>query len=101
MHVMWTIAISVPGVCQSVTREGCANAAERIEILLSAETLGEQRNIELDRGRPDFRSNAFDAAFAKLLRPLVQHAREPTESPSRVAVNSSPSQLVRTLWGIS
>jgi len=42
---MWTIAIDVPHVCQSVTRLRCANTVERTKVLLPVETLGDLRNI--------------------------------------------------------
>jgi len=42
------------------TRLRCANTAERIEVLLGMESLGDQGNIVLDG------SHRFDAAFAKL-----------------------------------
>jgi len=77
MHAMRTIAINVPGVCQSVTRLRCAvrlKAAERIEVLLGLETLGDLRNIVLDGGS-DF-PHRFDATFTKLLWPLVSPALE-------------------------
>jgi len=47
----------------------CGNTAERIEVLLRVETLGDLRNILLDGG-PDF-PHSFDAASIKLLWPLV------------------------------
>jgi len=43
MHVMRTIAIGDLVVCQFVTRAGCENAAERIDLLF-----GDPRNIVLD-----------------------------------------------------
>jgi len=46
-----------------------ANIAERIEVLLGVETLQDLRNIVLDED-PNF-THGFDAAFAKLLWPLV------------------------------
>jgi len=53
----------------SLSRGFTANTAERIEVLLGVETFGDPRHIVLD-GSPDF-SHGFDAAFAKLLWPLV------------------------------
>jgi len=59
MYAMRTTAIDDRGVClsiclhRSVTRLHCANAAERIKILLCVETLGDPRNTVLD-GSPDF-----------------------------------------------
>jgi len=70
MHQMQTIAINDPGrLSVSVTRLHCANTAERIEVLLGAEPSGHPRNMLSDTS-PDF-SDRFDAAFAKLLWPLV------------------------------
>jgi len=37
-------------VCLSVTREGCAQKIERIDVLLGVETLGATINIVLDGG---------------------------------------------------
>jgi len=64
---------TIPGVsvCQSVTRLRCAKTAERIQVLLRMETLGDPRNIILD-GSPDF-SHGFNAAIANLLWPLVDY----------------------------
>jgi len=45
----------------------CAKMAERIEVLLGVETLGEPRNIVLDGF-----SHRFTTAFTKLLWQLVE-----------------------------
>jgi len=53
---MRTIAIDDPvawaSVCQSVsdTREGCANTAERIDVLFGMDTIGDSKNIVLAVG---------------------------------------------------
>jgi len=61
------------GVCQpvslSVTWLCCANATERIDVLLGVKILEDPRNIVLDSS-PYF-SHRINAAFAKLLWPLV------------------------------
>jgi len=55
------------------TRLRCAKTAEQYKILFRVNTLGNQRNIVLDGGHdPPPREGGFDAAFAKLLWPLVQ-----------------------------
>jgi len=75
------IAVSV---CQSVclsrgsTRLHCAKMAEQIKILFMVNTPGGPSNIVLDGG-PDTtsaRRGGFDAAFAKLLWPLVLSDRQ-------------------------
>jgi len=41
MHEMRAIAIDVPAVCQSVCHAApCANAADRIQVVLGMETFG-------------------------------------------------------------
>jgi len=67
-----TIAIdgpAIPGVCQSVfMRLYCAKAAERIEVLLGVETLGDPKNItRAFRCPPRIRCGS-----PKLLCPLVR-----------------------------
>jgi len=47
-----TIAIGDLGVCQSVTRAGCAKTAERIDVLFWVETPRDPRNDVLDEGPP-------------------------------------------------
>jgi len=47
----------------------CTNTAERIEVLLGVETLGDPRNFVFD-GSPDL-PHRFNAAFVKLLWSLV------------------------------
>jgi len=70
---MQIIAINIPAVSVSLsrgfTRLRCVNMAERIEVLLGVETIGDLRNTVLN-GSPNF-SHGFDAAFAQLLWPLV------------------------------
>jgi len=70
---MRTIAIDDPGVCQSVTRAGCAKTAERIDVLFGVKTHGDPKNIALHGGAHllTVKGRGFDAAFAKLLWPLV------------------------------
>jgi len=72
MHKIRTIAIDMFPTSVSLSRGfielRCANTAERIEVLLGMETLGDLRNIVLDGG-PDS-PHIFDAAFDKLLWPL-------------------------------
>jgi len=56
----------------------CAKTAERIEVLFAVKTLGGPRNVGLDGG-PDpnsegGRGSTFNAAFAKLLWPLVTNS---------------------------
>jgi len=67
-------------VSQSVSRSVCLSRgwavqkmAERIDILFGVETPGDPRNILLneDQHSHTARENGFDAAFAKLLCPLV------------------------------
>jgi len=50
MHSMQPIAVHDPDICQTVTWVGCANTAERINVLFSVETPRDPRNIVLDRG---------------------------------------------------
>jgi len=77
---MQTIVTDVRRVCPSVclsrdsTRLRCAKTAEQIKILFVVKTLGGPRNnIVLDGSHdsPTARGGGFDAAFAKLLWPLV------------------------------
>jgi len=73
MYKIHAIAINVP-VFQSLSFD-TQEMAEWIEVLFWVRTLGGPRNIVLD-GDLDFpiargRGSAFDAAFAKLLWPLV------------------------------
>jgi len=79
MHEMQTIVTDVSGVCLSVCLScgsawlHCAKMAEQIKILFGLNTLGDLRNIVLDSG-PDpltARVGVFNAAFIKLLWPLV------------------------------
>jgi len=51
----------------------CAKTAEQIKILFGVNTLGGPMNIVLDEGFDPrrVRGGGFDAAFAKLLWPLV------------------------------
>jgi len=78
MHEMRTIAIDDPGRLSVSLPRGfiqlrCANTAERIEVLLRVETLGDPRNIVLDRSRNFFTDsmrplpNYFDNLFALIL----------------------------------
>jgi len=53
------------GVCQSVTRAGCAKTDERSDVLLGVKTPGNPRNI-ISNESPDF-SHRLDAAFVELL----------------------------------
>jgi len=53
----------------AVTWLCCANTTEHIKVLLGVEALGDPRNIVLDDST-DF-LHEFNAAFAKLLRPVV------------------------------
>jgi len=72
MNDMKTIAINDPGVCLSVTRAGCTKEAKRIDVLFEVETPGDAINIVLDKVPiPRARAMGFDAAFTKLLWPLV------------------------------
>jgi len=68
---MQTVATDVRGVCLSVCR--CVKTAERIKILFGLNSFKGQRNIVLDGSfdPPTERRIGFDAAFAKLLWPLV------------------------------
>jgi len=70
MHKMLTIATSVPVawcVNLSVTLLRPAKTAERIDVLVEVETVGDPRNIVLNGG-PDLPTGrGFDAAFAKTL----------------------------------
>jgi len=66
MHELRTIAIVVPGVCQSVHYAASRDFTELNRLRscgVGLETLGDPRNIVLD-GDPDF-LHGFDAAFAK------------------------------------
>jgi len=83
MREMWAIATDVPLLCcviclsvnLSVTRAGCAKTAERINVLFGMEIPGDLRNrggLHSPRGG----GRGFDAAFAKLLRPVVMLACE-------------------------
>jgi len=79
MHEAQNIAIDDPGVCEyvglsilSVIRLCSANTAERIEVLLGVETLGDTRNVILDRSANFL--FGFDAAFTKLLWPFASIA---------------------------
>jgi len=64
MHEMQTIAFDDRRSRVSVTQLRCANADEWIKVLLGVETLEHPRNMsQFLRG--------FDAAFPKLLWPLV------------------------------
>jgi len=62
-------------VCHAATLSfGVQKTAEQIEVLFGLKTLGGPRNIVLDRSRSPTmrrRGSTFDAAFAKLLWPLV------------------------------
>jgi len=49
MHEMQTTAVDDPSICQSVRQHCCANTAEWIEVLLGVRTLGDPRNIVLDK----------------------------------------------------
>jgi len=70
---MWTVAIDDHwrlSVCRSVCHAACcATMAESFKVLLEVESHGDPRNIVSDESR-DF-SWGIDAAFAKLLWPLV------------------------------
>jgi len=78
MHEMRTIAIAVPGVCQSVclSRFCFANKAIRIEVLLGVENLGAEETLYY-MGVPIHRregEGGIDTAIAKLLSSLVRSA---------------------------
>jgi len=83
MHDMQTIVTDVYGVCQSVslslsrgsTRLHCAKTAEQIKMLFGVNTFEGPRNIVLDGGPDPPQRGGFDAAFAKILWPLVQESR--------------------------
>jgi len=63
---MRTIAIDIPGICQSVCHGlCCANIAEWTKVLLVVETTGDPTNIVFV-GSPDF-YHGFNAATVKLL----------------------------------
>jgi len=69
------------GVCQPLCHaEGCAKAAERIDILFVLETLEDQRRsivFVLDGGlHPHDERRGLDVAFAKLLWPLAYLLRD-------------------------
>jgi len=49
---MRSVAIDNPDVSLSVTRAGCANTAERIDVLFGVDTPGNPRNIALDGESP-------------------------------------------------
>jgi len=59
IHEICTIVTNDSGVCQSAMWVGCAKMAEQIDVLFVVEM-------------------GFDAAFAKLLWPLVNHSACPT-----------------------
>jgi len=68
-----TSAIVCQAVCLSRGR-GCAKTAERIDALFTVETPGNPRKNVFDEipiPTPTARGRGFDAAFAKLLWPLV------------------------------
>jgi len=77
-----TIAIDDSGVCQSVCHaasRGCANTAERIEVLLDVRTLEVLKNIVLDGSRdPPRRERGYSGEIS----PLVQHKNWLTGSRS-------------------
>jgi len=58
-------------VCLSRRRARCAKTAERIDVLFEVETPGYPRNIVSDGSPRPPRQREFNAAFAKLLWPLV------------------------------
>jgi len=74
---MFAVSLSLSvnlSVCLSrgSTRLNCAKTAEGIKVLFGVNTLRGQRNIALDGGPdPPQRGGVFNAAFAKLLWPLV------------------------------
>jgi len=57
----------------SATRLRCAKTAKLFEVLFGMVTLGDPRHIVLDKGPDPLTARGFDAAFAKLLWPLVLH----------------------------
>jgi len=52
-------------------RTGCAKMAERINVLLGVETAEDPKNIVLDVGPTSGQWMGFNAAFSRLLWPLV------------------------------
>jgi len=64
-----TVAIHDAGHLSHDLRHCCANMAEWIEVLLGVKTLVDPRNTVSDAS-PNF-PHGFDAAFTKLLWPLV------------------------------
>jgi len=79
-HEVRTIAMFLASDSLS-TRLGCANTAERIEVLL-----GGPGNIVLDWGRDPARDGGgFDTAFAGLLRPFVVIHTESTHKTHRTS----------------
>jgi len=70
IHKMWIIATDYLGQLPVCKSHGQARKTpEWMKVLLRVETLGDPRNTVLDRS-PNF-PHAFNAAFAKLLWPLV------------------------------
>jgi len=54
----------------SVTWLRCAKPAKRIDVVFDAETPGVTRHVVFDDNLDTSAAKKFDAAFAKLLRPL-------------------------------
>jgi len=74
MHEMETIVTDDLGVSLSVSHAAqLAKMAVRVKMLFGVNTRGGPRNIVLDGGSkpPQQVGGGFDAAFAKLLWPLV------------------------------
>jgi len=88
MHEMQTIGTNDPGVCLSrgSTPLHCARMAERTKMLFGVNSPGGPWNITLDVG-PDsltVRGRGLDAAFTKLLWPLVINASFNSNCPKLV-----------------
>jgi len=86
MRGMQTIVTDVRGVCPPVclshgsTRFHCAKTAKRTKTRFRVNTLRSTRNVvlDVDPDHPQQAKGGFDAAFAKLLWPLVKtfHRRQ-------------------------